>query len=480
MSNTIGTNTIKQNCVCCNDEINKTNLSCCNNHNMCYDCFNNQFNSQTNQTSVGDFIANNCKIVCGYCKAPYSDKMIIANITDEQYQNLCKIREDVIISKAESECEKKLEQKQKKSKIEQHRAYICENILTLHCKRCNSAIFDFDGCFAIECNACKGSMCGWCLGDFSPDAHQHVMTCKHSLNPGSHHGTFEQFNQIHTQKRAKEIKKYLASIYLDEEKEQVKLAIKKDLEDIGVNLDVDGNYNVKINSNNNNEFNYDTDDTEDSINTVILFRELRREEERQRQVEEFDEFGQFNEFYPNLYQDFLRELQRREERQKLEERQREERQRAEERQMAEDEYRRVEERQNLAHNQLRGILLNQLIEQNQQEKQKLQYKHKKLRQQFEQRIQQEQAYKHQKLRQQFEQRLHQEQHDQEYEYQRLQLRLEHEIHQEQLLQQLQNNNIINYKNFDNKLYYNYKNLDNKIYYNYKKLDDKIYYNYNNY
>ena len=230
------------NCISCSSNTKESEcISCNNGHNMCRDCFENQIHSQISSESIGEFTNNSCKIVCKFCtgeKAVFADKKVIANISDDLCEMLIKVREDIIMKKTEIECEKRHEQNMKKSKIDQHRNFICENILTLHCsnKRCNAAIFDFTGCFAIECASCKGNMCGWCLGDFSPDAHEHVKICKHSLNKGSVFGTFDQFNLTHTKKRAIGVKKYLESIFLEDEKEEVKKAIKKDLTDLHINV----------------------------------------------------------------------------------------------------------------------------------------------------------------------------------------------------------------------------------------------------
>lgn len=231
-------NCTENQCVSCFDTIEKAIgcISCTNNHKLCDECFANQFNSQTDPCSVGEFINNDCKIVCGFCKVPFTDKTIISNISDEQYQQLCKIREDVIVKKTEKDVEQRLEKSLTISMTEKHRKFICEKILTLHCVKCDAAILDFDGCFAIECASCKANFCGWCLGDFSPDAHAHVKKCSKSLCKGSVHGTFEQFNAVHCEKRANDVEKYLASIYSSEEANQVKLAIEKDLADLNINI----------------------------------------------------------------------------------------------------------------------------------------------------------------------------------------------------------------------------------------------------
>jgi hypothetical protein len=257
--------TTSNSCASCFEQISSTNssnstnftnhnISCCNSHILCIDCFTHQFNSQVEPSSVGQFIENKCKIVCGFCKVPFQDKTIMQFLTDEQYDKLSKLREDVIVRKTELECEKKLLLHATQSKIDQHRTFICENILTLHCERCNSAILDFDGCFAIECATCKSNFCGWCLKDFSPDAHAHVRSCRYSLNRGSVHGTFEQFNQNHRKKRTQDVRRYVESIYSEEEKEAVKLAIKKDLDDLGISIDTNNNIdNLRENESQNQQ-----------------------------------------------------------------------------------------------------------------------------------------------------------------------------------------------------------------------------------
>jgi hypothetical protein len=53
---------------------------------------------------------------------------------------------------------------------------------------------------------CKSNFCGWCLDDFSPDAHFHVKSCEKSLNKESVYGTLNQFNNVHNARRTQEIK----------------------------------------------------------------------------------------------------------------------------------------------------------------------------------------------------------------------------------------------------------------------------------
>ena len=51
-------------------------------------------------------------------------------------------------------------------RVAEHRLNIIENILTLKCSQCKTAIYDFYDCFAVTCSACDGHFCGWCLQDF--------------------------------------------------------------------------------------------------------------------------------------------------------------------------------------------------------------------------------------------------------------------------------------------------------------------------
>lgn len=224
----------KKECSICGDLFECTEyVECQNNHSMCTSCFSNQVSSQISVLSTGTFAKNNCKILCSYCKIPFSDKCIAMNTNSEVYEEFIKIKIDISTTKAVAEQEQISKTKLLQSEIERHRNHICENILTTHCNNCNAAILDFDGCFAVECNRCKASMCGWCMGDFSPDAHSHVKTCVQSLNPGSVHGTQEQFTECQKAKKTKEVKEYLNTLSSDK-KSQVIVSIQKELGELNI------------------------------------------------------------------------------------------------------------------------------------------------------------------------------------------------------------------------------------------------------
>lgn len=239
---------IKIECVCCGEDIENKCVGCNRNHMVCGECFENQVSSQISPDSIGEFINNEGKIICKFCpdKIPFGNKTIASNVSDEIYEKYMKIKEDISIKKTEELCEKRFREQKTKSKVEQHHNHICEEILTLHCpnSKCNQAILDFDGCFAIECSSCKTNFCGWCMGNFSPDAHAHVVHCSNSMNKGSVHGTFEQFTKTHVEKRTKKIIKYLKSIDDETEQADVIKSIEKNLLELGIKLnksDIDNN-----------------------------------------------------------------------------------------------------------------------------------------------------------------------------------------------------------------------------------------------
>jgi len=224
------------NCTICNEIISEcTSTTCTNDHYMCKSCFNDQVKSQISPSEIGKFIERKTTIVCSYCNDPFNDQTVLKNVDCETFEQFMKIKQDIAVANAEAQIEKRINAAKKQSKIDSHRTHICENILTMHCGRCNAAVFDFDGCFAIECASCKWSICGWCMSGFA-DAHHHVMKCSHSLCNGSVHGTFEQFNQVHKKRRKAEVIKYLNTITDINEKNELIEAIEKDLTDIGINI----------------------------------------------------------------------------------------------------------------------------------------------------------------------------------------------------------------------------------------------------
>ena len=67
----------------------------------------------------------------------------------------------------------------------------------------------------MKCN-CGCAFCGWCMADCGRDAHPHVKQCPGSANPGSYHGSVEQFESTHRDRRRIAVLQYLASLPQDD------------------------------------------------------------------------------------------------------------------------------------------------------------------------------------------------------------------------------------------------------------------------
>ena len=108
MSNSIILNST---CLICKEIVQC--ISCTNGCDMCQSCFELQVTSQCGQESNGDFVRNNSKIVCAYCKDSFDDRKVFKSVGDEVYNKFMKAKFDVVISKAYDECSDKFNENQK-------------------------------------------------------------------------------------------------------------------------------------------------------------------------------------------------------------------------------------------------------------------------------------------------------------------------------------------------------------------------------
>ena len=92
--------------------------------------------------------------------------------------------------------------------LQQTRAHIINEILTLHCPRCKAAFIDFDGCMALSCSrdACGAKFCAVCLRDCAgdADAHEHVRSCKYTEGVGLH-ASGDSLRRMHNRWRTDKI-----------------------------------------------------------------------------------------------------------------------------------------------------------------------------------------------------------------------------------------------------------------------------------
>lgn len=115
---------------------------------------------------------------------------------------------------------------------------IQENILNLLCPKCNTPFYDFSGCAAVSCERCKGYFCGLCLEycESSDNAHSHVKNCP--KNKGKDYFVAEStLNEVHRSMRKQKIQEFVSRISNPKIRNNVCMAIKKDLTDLGINQD---------------------------------------------------------------------------------------------------------------------------------------------------------------------------------------------------------------------------------------------------
>ena len=240
-------------CICYDPFENSEYVSCCDNHKMCKSCFSDQVSSQISLESIGVFSENNCQIVCSICKSPFDDLTVALNTNNNIFNKFLKSKININVSKTMAEQEKIIKNKLQQSEAENHKNHICEKILTTCCPNCDTAFLDFDGCFAVECNNCRKSMCAWCMDYYSDDAHKHVANCRHALRKGVF-GTTEDFITCQKIKKTKEVKKYLKKLEKNI-RDQVVDLIQKDLDYLEICIDE----KIKKNHNDSNSDKSDSD-----------------------------------------------------------------------------------------------------------------------------------------------------------------------------------------------------------------------------
>ena len=216
-------------------------------HYMHRDCFS---LTVSNQLAVNDrirFRENNRKIVCPNCFGAYKDKDIITNVDNELWNLFLEARDDVQRQITEEELQRRVKEEEDKrrqaaghreGRVERHRNYIVENILTLKCPRCRQAILDFQegDCFAIRC-ACRCSFCGWCLADCGNDAHPHVRACPLNPRPNDIYGSVAEFHHHHNARKRQSILQYIDSnLVAVEDRRYVLQAVREDLHNVGLEV----------------------------------------------------------------------------------------------------------------------------------------------------------------------------------------------------------------------------------------------------
>lgn len=200
-------------------------------HFLCSECFGGaNLKFQLDVENRAAFIEHDLSIVCQWClpnQIKFSDRQIMTHVSDISFEQYIAVKMEVAAVQADktaqdrfSSREAQLQDQLSKANalmtdqlVVHHRKYIVENILTLHCPRssCNTALLDFDGCFAVKCS-CSIYFCAWCLLESGNSEHVHSHVLKCTSNPktsGKYHNTLDEFNRVHRIRRETRIRQYL-------------------------------------------------------------------------------------------------------------------------------------------------------------------------------------------------------------------------------------------------------------------------------
>uniref|UniRef100_A0A0G4HBZ4 Protein kinase domain-containing protein n=1 Tax=Chromera velia CCMP2878 TaxID=1169474 RepID=A0A0G4HBZ4_9ALVE len=154
----------------------------------------------------------------GCVSARWTPHEISGHLRPEVYERYDAIRMEEIERRLHEGNEQEIQQRVlaqlQQGEAVRHQHIVEETILTLRCPRpeCGQAFVNFEGCFALTCSRCRAGFCGWCLADCGDDAHAHVATCQHSLDPGDVFGTIELFEQAQRESKRRKVDEYIQNI----------------------------------------------------------------------------------------------------------------------------------------------------------------------------------------------------------------------------------------------------------------------------
>ena len=252
----------KRECLICYD--NECSLlkgvECSRGHFYCDECFRgDNFTHQICVENRGNFTKYGAKLVCQWCLSSsphvFQDSEIASHLGAEAFSCYRKSCEEVAASQAFHEAERNFQKRlqimraeveasslanQKAHRVARHRLHIAEYILTLKCPRqnCQRAILDFDGCFAVKCDACNCYFCGWCLRDChqSDACHQHVKQCSQAPAQfrGGYYGTKIAFDAKQGTQRKTNLEKYLRESVSVDDRNDVINAITRDISELNI------------------------------------------------------------------------------------------------------------------------------------------------------------------------------------------------------------------------------------------------------
>lgn len=218
-------------------------------HYRCNDCFSNTVQHQAAIDYRHTFISNNCKVICGICNdanSNYSDAQVASHASEAAFLLYKTALIEAEVEKVSVIYNRRIAKLQKaimltttsEKLLENHYLHVAENILTLHCPSCKTAVLDFDGCFAVKCN-CNSYFCGWCLAGYkgSDECHSHVKACPQSGNKGDYYGSAELFVAHHRERRSRELRDYIVTKIPLEDQEKFKQMLHKQVTELELTIE---------------------------------------------------------------------------------------------------------------------------------------------------------------------------------------------------------------------------------------------------
>lgn len=145
----------KAKCFICDESEKLMNCRCADNHSICSEC-------------VDAHIQANCmhstwdgKIFCP-CMKGHSSIVVTELLRIKIGKIMSSLKKNEIMKYAQCSID-----------------FAQQNILTMKCRNCENAFYDFDGCLALVCR-CKTSICALCLQSFktNEECHRHLLQCK--------------------------------------------------------------------------------------------------------------------------------------------------------------------------------------------------------------------------------------------------------------------------------------------------------------
>lgn len=122
-----------------------------------------------------------------------------------------------------------VENSERANVVEKHRKHIVEQLLHLRCPQCNVPFgVDLNDCMSMACPMCVQNaalkntrFCGWCLATFANSdlSHAHVRVCTRNEAPGTIYATPAQFAVGHRKRRIDLVRRYLAALPVDVDRE---------------------------------------------------------------------------------------------------------------------------------------------------------------------------------------------------------------------------------------------------------------------